>query len=187
MAEPREGTFIWVTWLPRLLAGDAHCVWAAWFRAHYRYDKRQSEFDFSLWRAQHAELVRRRAGELRGSGYEVYIEEQNRFRLKGKVTTLGGAPDIVAVRGAEALVVDCKAGESRDSDRFQVLLYMYVLPFVHPACRHRTVAGEVHYKDGRILTIEPAVLGDQMKDLFRHMIEQVGGDTPPSRVPSFAE
>ena len=36
MPQPREHPYIWTTWLAKLLAGDAHCQWAGWFRAHYQ-------------------------------------------------------------------------------------------------------------------------------------------------------
>src|SRR2546426_12613973 len=59
VAQPREGPYIWVTWLSKLLAGEAHCEWALWFKAHHKYDKRLDEsFDLASWAARHAELVR---------------------------------------------------------------------------------------------------------------------------------
>ena len=50
---------------------------------------------------------------LKAEGYAVFVEDQNKFTLKGRAATLGGVPDLVAVRGAEALVVDCKSGKQR--------------------------------------------------------------------------
>ena len=46
LAIPREHPYIWATWLARPLAGEAHCEWAGWFRAHYRdWTKPASDFD----------------------------------------------------------------------------------------------------------------------------------------------
>jgi len=91
---------------------------------------------------------------VKAEGYTVFVEDQNRFTLKGRAATLGGVPDLVAVRGAEALVVDSKSGKQRDSDAFQVLTYMRVLPITHAACRGVPLAGEVQYRDAS-LRIEP--------------------------------
>ena len=32
MMRIRESVYIWVTWLSRLLVGDASCEWATWYR-----------------------------------------------------------------------------------------------------------------------------------------------------------
>ena len=31
----KDGPYIWVTWLTRLLVGENSCEWAAWFRAQH--------------------------------------------------------------------------------------------------------------------------------------------------------
>jgi hypothetical protein len=187
MTVPRDGSYIWVTWITGLLAADKHCEWAAWFRAHFQgFDKVPSDFDLAAWKAAHGEMVRTRAGELRGQGYTVFVEDQNKFSLKGNAATLGGVADLLAVREGEGLVIDCKSGQRRDSDAFQVLTYMLVLPLTHPSCKGMSLAGEVQYRDGR-LPIAAAKLDDQMKNLIRATIERVGGDVPLPRVPSASE
>ena len=36
MAQLRQGgPYVWVTWLTKLLVGDASCEWAAWFKAQH--------------------------------------------------------------------------------------------------------------------------------------------------------
>ncbi len=187
MPQPRDGPYIWVTWLSKLLAGDAHCEWALWFRTHHTYDKQRDEtFDLTGWAARHGELVRQTAEELRAAGYQVFVEDQNRFTLKGKAATLGGKPDIVAVRENEALVVDCKTGGRRASDALQVLVYMLVLPIVHTACNGKRVAGEVRYTDHAI-PIAADDLTPELQALIRATIERAGGAEPTPRVPSYAE
>jgi hypothetical protein len=169
------------------MAADKHCEWSAWFRARFRgYDKVPSDFDLAAWKAAHGEMVRGRAEELRGEGFSVFVEEQNKFSLPGKAATLGGVPDLVAVRDGQGLVVDCKSGRQRDSDSFQVLTYMLVLPVTHEACRGMNLAGEVQYRDSR-LRIEPEQLTDELRRLIRATIERVGGEAPLPRVPSLGE
>ncbi len=187
MTVPRDSSYIWVTWITSLLAADKQCAWSAWFRAHFKdYEKPPSDFDLAAWTAVHGEMVRARAEELRGEGYAVSVEDQNWFSLKGKAATLGGKADLVAVRDGQGLVVDCKSGKQRNSDAFQVLTYMLVLPLTHEACRGVTLAGEVQYKESR-LPIEAAKLNDEMRALIRATIERVGGAEPPPKVASVSE
>jgi len=232
VATPRNGSYIWVTWITGLLSGDRHCLWSAWYRAHFKgYERRPTSFDLAAWTANHAEMVRARADALRADGYQVYVEDQNKFTLRGRAATLGGVPDLVAVRdtssdGREALVVDCKSGRQRNSDFFQVLTYMLVLPLTHPALADarftgaagRTsgvepdgaagpsgigpssvaeslgaesagrleLSGELQYRDMSIAI--PAVkLTDDLRRQIRTMIETIGGDEEPARVPSVSE
>ena len=43
-------------------------------------------------------------------GYEVFTENQNSFRLRGKYATLAGKPDLIAVKGSDAVIIDAKTG-----------------------------------------------------------------------------
>jgi len=246
MAIPRSSPYIWVTWITGLLSGDRHCLWSAWYRAHFKeYERKPTGFDLAAWTATHAEMVRTRGQALREAGCEVFVEGQNKFALKGRAATLGGVPDLVAVcgpvagpgdpgrpavehtggegwpaavhtgggggpaatgraipgagppatshaipggepAGPDALVIDCKSGRQRNSDYFQVLTYMLVLPLTHPACRGRRIAGEIQYRDTSV-RIEPEKLTDDLKRLIRTTIEQVAGAEEPPRVPSAGE
>jgi hypothetical protein len=220
VATPRNSSYIWVTWITGLLSGDRHCLWSAWYRAHFKgYERRPTSFDLAAWTATHAEMVRARAEALRADGYQVYVEDQNKFTLRGRAATLGGVPDLVAVRetssgGREALVVDCKSGRQRNSDFFQVLTYMLVLPLTHPALTgvgpsgvgpsgsagpsgvagssgagpagQIVLSGELQYRDMSIAI--PAVkLTDDLRRQIRTMIETIGGGEEPARVPSVSE
>ena len=187
MTTRRDNSYIWVTWITGLLSADKHCEWAAWFRAHYQgFAKVPSDFNLAAWKAAHGEMVRSRADELRAGGWTVYVEDQNKFSLAGKAATLGGVADIVAVQGDEGLVVDCKSGKQRDSDAFQVLTYMLVLPYTHKACKDVTLAGEVQYRDTS-LPIEAGQLTDELRWLIRGVIERVSGPEPLAKVPSLSE
>jgi hypothetical protein len=187
MATPRTEPYVWVTWITKIMTGEAHCEWAAWFRAHNSYDKLPSDFDVATWTANHTALVKERAETLRGDGYDVHIESQNAFKLRGSQgTVLAGKPDIVATRGDEAIVVDCKTGSPKLSDHFQVLTYMLVLPHTHEACRDRTLVGEVRYKENAV-PIPASKLDDDFKARFKEIMRRVGGAAELSRVPSFDE
>lgn len=188
MPERRESPYVWVTWVARLLAGEAHCEWAAWFRAHHmHYEKRPNNFDLASWNAAHSEMIRERAEALRQAGFVVTLDEQNKFTLKGDTgAALGGKPDILATKDAEALVIDCKTGRQRHSDYFQVLVYMLALPFVNARCRGKSLAGEIQYSD-RSVSIQAAELNTETKERIWRILKRVTAEAPPPRVPSFAE
>jgi hypothetical protein len=178
---------LWATWVAGLLSGDRQCEWAAWYRAHNRdYERTPSDFDAVSWRAAHAAMVRARAQRLREEGYTVYMERQNGFQLRGRAAILGGTPDIVAVRADDALVVDCKTGRQRDSDAMQVLLYLLVLPFVHPACSERKLRGEVQYRESRV-SIDPEDVNNELRAEVRELVTRLAADQPPEQVPSWGE
>ncbi len=187
MTAPRDEPYVWVTWITRLMAGEAHCEWAAWFRAHHSYQKLPSDFDLATWTARHTEMVRQRVADLKGDGYQVFVENQNAFKLRGSDgTVLAGKPDILAIRGGEAKVIDCKTGSPRISDHFQVLTYMIVLPFTHSACKGKDLDGQVHYSN-EMVEIPSAKVTAQLRRLFKETMHRVGGGSALTRVPSYAE
>ena len=187
MTERRDNPYLWVTWITGLMAGEAQCQWAAWFRAHFKgFDKRPSTLDMVAWKAQHGEMLRAKAAALRNDGYTVFIEEQNKFTFRGQAATLQGKPDVVAVKDDDALVVDCKTGQRRDSDILQMLVYMLVLPHTHSACSNRQLRGEIEYRDGA-LAVPTDRLTAEIRSLIRTTIERAAGKQPTPRVPSAME
>ena len=158
MLSARPSGYLWVTWLVGLLAGEDHCAWAAWLRAHYQYTKRPDENPdgLSRWKAAHDDLVKRRARELLALGWLVDVEGQNKITVQGR-TTVGGQPDIVATLKNQVLVSDCKTGSRKHKDLWQVRVYMGLLPHAKPLlCKGRDIIGEVEYPDGRVtVTLTP--------------------------------
>lgn len=187
MSAPRNGPYIYVTWLTKVIAGEDQCLWKAWFKAHNKYDKLPGTLDLTKWTIDHNNLMGKRAGELRKEGYSVYLESQNQFNFKGQTGIIvAGKPDIVAVKDKQVLVVDCKTGKERHSDKIQVMVYMLILPHTHPACAGDVeINGEVCYKDNRI-DIERMDLAN-FQDDFKKAVLKVGGGTELSRVPSHQE
>lgn len=188
MGEPRRDSYIWVTWLRGLLAGDQHCVWAAWFRAHFTYRKRVDENANQLtrWKADHALLVQRRVEELRATGWAVDVEDQNKFNVRGKVATVGGVADIVARRGSDLRVEDAKTGKPRDSDYWQVVLYLGLMPLVDGRFNGRALSGAAIYAEG------PAreVTAEDVRRSWPTVVDwlkAIGGDVEPARQPSASE
>jgi len=188
MTERRETPYVWVTWISKLLAGEGHCEWAAWFRAHHtQYEKRPSTFDSAKWNAEHGQMVRERAVALAKQGFQVGMEDQNKFNLRGgSGATLGGKPDLIGVHEKDVLVVDCKTGQPRGADCFQVLVYMLALPMCRPQYKGVAMRGRVAYKDNAV-QIPAEELTEEAAARVWELIERVVGESEPTRVPSAGE
>ena len=44
--QPKASPYVWVTWMSKIIAGEAFCGWSLWFRACYSYTK----LNAGLWR-----------------------------------------------------------------------------------------------------------------------------------------
>jgi hypothetical protein len=183
----RPNPFIWVTWLSKLMAGEKQCAWASWFRSHYQWDKLPSGSDLAKWTADHAALLHARRAKLEAQGFTIYAEDQNSFMLMGKTgIEVSGKPDIVAIRGSEAYVEDCKTGTPRHSDHLQVLLYMLSLPHVEGPCKGRRLEGRIVYKNV-VVDVPSSKIDNDLKQLFRTTVLTIGGQELAKRVPSWSE
>jgi CRISPR/Cas system-associated exonuclease Cas4 (RecB family) len=195
MATRRTGkSYIWVTWLAKLLGGD-ECLWSAWFKSHFKYDKVAEEEGEQLveWNRNHSRMMRERRAELEEMGWSVAVEAQNEFKLEGETAIVAGKPDLLATLAdaqgvkLEALVIDGKTGRERDSDRWQVLIYLYALVRLRKDLPKK-LAGEVHYKTSdrripvRLTDLTPARVDDIVK-----MVKVIAGDNPPAKAPSRQE
>ena len=69
MTVRRDGTYVWATWLSRLMAGDSSCEWGAWFKSHFQgYAKAPSDFDLAAWTIKHTRLLRELRIERQAAG-----------------------------------------------------------------------------------------------------------------------
>ncbi|HEY9637688.1 MAG TPA: PD-(D/E)XK nuclease family protein [Coleofasciculaceae cyanobacterium] len=183
-AKKRFKSYAWVTWLAPLLAGEKMCKYAVWLPTQYQFEKPPSNYDSS----EHDEMVIQRASQLQSEGFTVYVEYANSLKVNGKIFDIcvAGRPDIVAIKDSWVVVEDCKTGKRRDSHRFQVLLYMLLLPLAPETkdyCQGHTPHGRLVYPDG---TVEiPAWNVDRpFKQLLRQTIATICSATPPNPTPS---
>lgn len=183
MAETRYGLpFIWVTWITGLLSGDKHCAFAPWYRAHFKYQKREDPtFDSAAWSATHNAMVQQRKTQLEAEGWSVTLENQNAFKLQGRTALLSGKQDLIATRSGDTRVIDCKSGKQRDSDWWQVLTYILALRRLRPDLK--AISGEVCYTDGPVL-VQPEDLTPIREEQIFATLRLVGGDDRPRHVPS---
>ena len=83
VTRPRDGLYVWVTWLSKLMAGEVRCHWAPWFRTHYTdYLRAPSDFQMAAWTAEHTQMLDQLVKEREGRGEGVFKEDQNRFRVR---------------------------------------------------------------------------------------------------------
>src|SRR5207249_10971723 len=141
MAAKRDGVFVWVTWLARVMAGEQSCEWASWFKAHYEsYDKAPDDFDSAKWSIEHTRQLRRLQVERRKLGERVFLEGEDAIRLTlPSGVVVAGKPDLITLPDGQAAapsdgqpttlcvgqptIHDVKTGRERCSDRVQIMLY----------------------------------------------------------------
>ena len=129
MPERRDHPYIWATSLPKLITGECSCEYAAWFKAHHQgWTRQPSDFNAVQWQIEHTALLTQTGDRFLASGYDVFTEAQNAFRLQGKTAVLAGWPDLLVVNGDDVLIIDVKTGQERPSHTAQLMLYMYALP-----------------------------------------------------------
>jgi hypothetical protein len=176
----RPSPYVWVSWIKGLLAKTDKCVWAAWLKAHYKYDKAPDTFDLSAWKKKHDELVGVIRSTMASDGWAVSLEEENSFRIEGQDATLSGKPDIVGRRDNVARIVDAKTGRPRVSDEWQVHIYGYARRIIEPELSVETA---LNYGSGDVDVIPPRNAASRITKVVR----MVGSDSEPERTPSFRE
>lgn len=188
--QKRDGVYVWVTWLPGLMVGSQSCEWASWFKANYQYfEQAPSDFDSVAWNMNHTRLLRSLRQERVQAGEQVSYENQNRFTYRAPSgVVIGGIPDLVGLRpgGQGGTVYDAKTGRERDSDRVQVMIYMYLLPLANPNLRGVPLDGEVVYQNARF-RIPASAINAEFIEGFNHWLGILASQEPATKVPSQME
>jgi PD-(D/E)XK nuclease superfamily len=194
---PKHGKpYVWVSWITGLLAGTDRCEWAAWYKAHFRYAKldRAAEDPEALdrWKEDHTAMVNARADRIRREDRYplVFVEEENKFALKGESVILGGKPDIVGLEGVpdslrqrDGIVIDQKSGAKSSAHVWQVRVYMFAAAYLEWQRAYRFV-GEVEYR-GSTIAVDP--LNAEEKARIIATLRTVGSDLEPPRTPRAEE
>jgi hypothetical protein len=160
-----------------------------WHKANRKYEKRpeEQENDLSVWKADHAEMVRQRAAQLTEAGYQVSLEDQNKFFVHGRTATLAGCPDIMARMSLEQWRIDdVKTGRQRDSDYWQVVIYMLFAPIPDDECPARVVDGTVVYRDTQRI-IGPEHAGPSNRQRVLDIMKIASNRSAPPATPSGRE
>ena len=185
----KEGPYIWVTWLTKLLTGDDSCEHASWFKTQFdakSWTKAERVTNLARWQVGHTDLKNAKARELREQGYQVSHEAQNHFTIKGRLATIAGKPDLVARQGDLVWVTDVKSGRPRASDVVQVMVYMYLLPVARPDLQGATVKGLVVYWNHQ-QEIQPDEVDPAFVRSLQGLIHRLAAREPAVKVPSWSE
>ena len=119
-------------------------------------------------------------------GYTVYTENQNGFRLRGRAVILAGKPDLIAVKGSDAVIIDAKTGKLSPAHRAQVMVYQYAIPKALERYHGAQFSGQVVYPDGQV-GIPVSAVDEKFVDNLAALIRRLAAETPARRVPSAEE
>lgn len=170
------------------MTDEIQCPWSMWFRTHYKYEKLSRDFDSAKWSASHRALLNDRISNLRVQGFTVFAEGENWFEITGKSHSVkvSGKPDILAIRDEQVWVEDCKTGKKKNSDLYQILLYVLLLPLSHQRCWGRKLEGRLVYPDG-VMEVSGEQVSEEFKAQFREMVALLSQSIPPRKVACFQE
>ena len=145
-----------------------------------------SEFNQAEWLLNHTALLNKRKADWKHGGFDVNIEGQNSFQLRGRSATLAGQPDLITQRDGQAVIVDVKTGQEGASQIVQVMIYLYAIPRALEGYRTLKVRGQATYLDHMVCILAEAV-DDQFIQNLGALIRRLAADKPPVRVPSRQE
>lgn len=170
------------------MADELQCYWSIWFRTHYKYEKLVSNFDSAQWNARHRALLDDRISDLQAEGWAVSVEGENWFEIAGRSHPIkvAGKPDILAIREGCAFIEDCKTGKKKNSDLYQILLYMLLLPVSTAKCRGLKLAGRLVYPD-EVVEVAGEQVNEEFKAQFQKAIAYLSSTIPARKIPSFPE
>jgi hypothetical protein len=181
MAQRRNKPYMFVTWISKVLIGSRHCNWAVWFRTHFHFEKRES--DSTLDQMKHTAIVRTVEAELESAGYDVYNEIW--FRVEGKEMDFGGRCDIVAVKGDEGVICEVKSSANKyDSDRVQLLLYMWGLPRADNRWKGIRFNGLLAYEHERV-PVSALEIDEHFMRIFKDYVADILHNEPKPRPSEF--
>lgn len=187
--QKRFGVYLWCTWLATALSGDRKCEFAHWYKAHFKFAKLDDgSFNLEGWRADHDAAVRKRADALAADGWRLRLESMSKFNVKGQTATIGGQCDIVAMRDDQIVVEDLKR-KRRDSDWWQVLIYLLMLPkaFKEEMAGKRMSGRVLYYGDSSVREVDDAAVERDGPRVYARIREIAGRVDPPPRSPSAHE
>lgn len=110
----------------------------------------------------------------------------NGFHLSGRYATLGGKPDLIAVKSSDAVIVDAKTGRANPHHAVQVTIYQYAVPLALAQYQGVEFSGQVEYPDSN-LRIPASRKDSEFVRNLGALIRRLANDPPARRVPTFAE
>jgi hypothetical protein len=187
MTRERNGVYVWVTWLSKLMAGETTCQWSPWFKAHHtEYGRAPGDFQLAAWTAEHTRILDEVSKEREKQGESVYREGQNKFLAKRPSgLAVAGTPDLISMepQTGHCTVFDIKTGNPRQSDIIQVALYMMFLPYATGLYKGKKLDGCVVYKTGHS-EVPHHIIDDKFKKNVTYFLNILESSVPPSKLPT---
>ncbi|MFC1946089.1 PD-(D/E)XK nuclease family protein [Chloroflexota bacterium] len=190
MTTQRNGLYVHVSWLSKMMAGNYHCYWSPWFRARYTaYKKAPSDFQLALWIIEHTQLLTELIKERKGLIETTYVENQNNFKLitpSGLV--ISGKPDLITVDSdSRYKIYDAKTGQPRESDTIQVMLYMMCISSIPSKYNGKEISGCLVYKNHGRKDIPSTAIGEEFRNSVSYFLNIIQSDTIPEKNPALME
>jgi hypothetical protein len=189
MAILRDELYVHPAWLAKLMAGEASCAWAAWYRVHYsNWSRPASDFDEAKYRMEHTRLVREMREQRDATNERLFVDRQASFwYTHSNGIRLSANPDLVALGPEGNCTYEAKIGTPRASHRIQSLIYMHLLPKSdHPAFFGRTFSGQIQYAD-HVIDLSPEETQGPFEEQFGYWMDLMASTQPLERVPSQQE
>ena len=116
----------------------------------------------------------------------VTTEGETSFTLRGNAATLGGKPDLIALRDDLAVIIDAKTGKPSPSHTVQVMLYQYAVPRAMEQYKGLNFSGQVAYANHCVDIPADEVNEDFVKSM-RSLVQRLGAETAARKIPSAGE
>ena len=155
-------------------------------QCNFPYNRKPSDFNQADWLARHTALLNEHRDRWIQRGYDVRLETQNVFRLRGQSATLAGKPDLLVLNNDRILIVDVKGGQEQPWHRYQVMIYMYALPRAMPEYCDFKFAGKIVYNN-RTERVPQGSIDQGFVQNLGSLIRRIAAPEPPVRVPSAQE
>ena len=165
MAEKRNSPYIWVSWLAEIMSGDLTCHWKVWFKTNNKLTKKQpSDFDLTSWTINHTKKLTQVKEDLIKNKKAPIIEQTIKYNIPNSDAVICGKPDCIVENENTILVYDCKTGKERESDKIQVMLYMYILSKKFTT---KQIKGLISYNDREV---EISNLPENFEENFNYFV-----------------
>ena len=118
----------------------------------------------------------------------MFLEGENWFEIAGRSFSVkvSGKLDILVIANHQGFVEDCKTGRKKNSDFYQVLIYLLLVPISIQRCRGLDLKGRLVYLDD-VMEIQADQVDEAFKEQFRGAIATLSNPTPARKVPSYQE
>ena len=115
---------------------------------------------------------------------ELFLEKDVEYKtpnvlIKGKI-------DALAVKDDYGMVFEVKSGRKRDSDRAQLMIYMWMLKRRYNRFKNIMLDGMLVYENAKI-KVSSLEINDSFNENFVNLVRNLLKEEPPRKYPSYDE